>query len=282
MMKVVVTGAAGQLGGGTVRRLASRADVVGLTRNELDLTDHARVMSVIEGERPDLVINCTAYNAVDQAEDDPKTTLAVNAFAVQSLARAAAAARAVFVHYSTDFVFDGLAEEPYVETDPTNPRSVYGQSKLIGEWLAAEAPRVYVLRVESLFGGPAARSSVDKIIAALRAGREAPVFVDRIVTPSYVEDVAEATWALVSTDAPAGVYHVVNTGAATWYDLGREAARILNCAPRLRPVKVSDVPLRAPRPQYCALSNAKLARAGFRMPTWQDALERHLNSRLHS
>jgi dTDP-4-dehydrorhamnose reductase len=275
-MKVVVTGAAGQLGGATVRRLASRAEVVGLTRNELDLTDHARVMSVVERERPDVLINCTAYNAVDQAEDDAKAALAVNAFAVQSLARAAAASRAVFVHFSTDFVFDGLAEEPYVETDPTNPRSVYGQSKLIGEWLATEAPRAYVLRVESLFGGPAARSSIDKIIAAVQGGREAPVFVDRIVTPSYVEDVAEATWVLVSAAAPAGVYHVVNTGAASWYDLGREVARILDCPPRLRPVKVSDVPLRAPRPQYCALSNAKLERAGFQMPTWQDALKRYL------
>ncbi len=155
------------------------------------------------------------------------TRLAVNAFAVQSLARAAAAARAVFVHYSTDFVFDGLADAPYVETDAANPRSVYGQSKLIGEWLATEAPKAYVLRVESLFGGPAARSSVDKIVAALRAGHEAPVFVDRIVSPSYVEDVAEATWALVSTAAQTGVYHVVNTGAASWYDLGQEVARLL-------------------------------------------------------
>jgi dTDP-4-dehydrorhamnose reductase len=277
-MRIVVTGAAGQLGAATVRRLASSADVVPLTRAEIDLTNHDRVMSVISGARPDLVINCSAYNAVDRAEDDPVTALAVNAFAVQSLARAAAAAKAVFVHYSTDFVFDGLAEQPYVETDPTNPRSVYGQSKLVGEWLAGEAPAAYVLRVESLFGGPAARSSVDKIVAALRSGQEAPVFVDRTVTPSYVEDVAAATWALVTSRAPSGLYHVVNGGTATWYDVGREIASLLDCPPRLRPVKVSDVPMRAPRPQYCALSNAKLARAGFRMPEWQDALARYLTA----
>jgi dTDP-4-dehydrorhamnose reductase len=252
--------------------------VVALTRAEVDLTNHARVMSVVTGARPDLVINCSAYNAVDQAEDDPMTALAVNAFAVQSLARASAASSAVFVHYSTDFVFDGLAEQPYIEADPTNPRSVYGQSKLVGEWLASEAPTAYVLRVESLFGGPAARSSVDKIVAALRAGQEAPVFVDRIVTPSYVEDVAAATWALVTSGAPAGVYHVVNSGLTTWYELGQEIARLLDCQPRLRPVKVTDVPLRAPRPQYCALSNAKLASVGFQMPTWQDGLGRYLKT----
>jgi dTDP-4-dehydrorhamnose reductase len=277
-MNVVVTGAAGQLGGATVRRLSSLANVLALTRADVDLTDHDRVMAVVTGGRPDVVINCSAWNAVDQAEDDPLKALAVNAFAVQSLARAAAASNAVFVHYSTDFVFDGLAEQPYVETDPTHPRSVYGQSKLVGEWLACEAPTAYVLRVESLFGGPAARSSVDKIIAALRAGQEAPVFVDRTVTPSYVEDVAAATWALVTSHAPGGVYHVVNSRTTTWYELGREIARLLGCPARLRPVKVTDVPLRAPRPQYCALSNAKLASAGFQMPSWQDAIERYLKS----
>jgi len=277
-MNMVVTGAAGQLGGATVRRLSSLANVLALTRDDVDLTDHDRVMAVVTGGRPDVVINCSAWNAVDQAEDDPLKALAVNAFAVQSLARAAAASNAVFVHYSTDFVFDGLAEQPYVETDPTHPRSVYGQSKLVGEWLACEAPTAYVLRVESLFGGPAARGSVDKIIAALRAGQEAPVFVDRTVTPSYVEDVAAATWALVTSHAPGGVYHVVNSRTTTWYELGREIARLLGCPARLRPVKVTDVPLRAPRPQDCALSNAKLASAGFQMPSWQDAIERYLKS----
>jgi dTDP-4-dehydrorhamnose reductase len=275
-MKVVVAGAAGQLGGATVRRLTSLADVVPLTRADVDLTDHDRVVSIVTSAQPDLVINCSAYNAVDRAEDEPVAALAVNAFAVQSLARAAARANAIFVHYSTDFVFDGLAEQPYVETDPTNPRSVYGQSKLVGEWLAGEAPGAYVLRVESLFGGPAARSSVGKIVAALRSGQEAPVFVDRTVTPSYVEDVAAATWSLVTSRAPGGVYHVVNSGTTTWYDLGQEIARLLDRPPRLRPVKVTDVPLRAPRPQYCALSNAKLAGVGFQMPSWQDALRRYL------
>lgn len=275
-MRVVVIGAAGQLGGATVRRLTSIAEVIPFTRSDADLTDHERVMSIVTGARPDLVINCSAYNAVDRAEDEPVAALAVNAFAVQTMARAAARSNAAFVHYSTDFVFDGLAEQPYVETDPTHPRSVYGQSKLVGEWLASEAPGAYVLRVESLFGGSAARSSVDKIVAALKSEQEAPVFVDRTVTPSYVEDVAAATWSLVTSKAPGGVYHVVNSGTTTWYDLGREIARLLECPARLRPVKVTDVPLRAPRPQYCALSNAKLASAGFQMPTWQDALIRYL------
>jgi dTDP-4-dehydrorhamnose reductase len=273
-MKVVVTGAAGQLGSAFTSWLADKSEVVAFTRRELELTDTPRVAEVMRGTRPDVIVNCAAYNAVDRAEDEAAAALAVNTFAVQSLARAAAEIDATLVHYSTDFVFDGLGHTPYVESDATNPRSVYGQSKLMGEWLAADAPRAYVLRVESLFGGPAARSSIDRIIAALESSQEARVFVDRVVSPSFVDDVVTATWQLLATDAAPGVYHVVNSGSATWYDVGQEAARLLGSATPLVPVNVADMPLRAPRPQYCALSNAKLASAGVDMPTWQDALAR--------
>jgi dTDP-4-dehydrorhamnose reductase len=199
----------------------------------------------------------------------------VNAFAVRSLARAAGAAGAVLVHYSTDFVFDGETDRPYTEADEPRPKSVYGQSKLLGEWFALDAGGV-VLRVESLFGGPKPRSSVDKIISALLADREAPVFVDRVVSPSYVDDVAWATAVLLETGAARGLYHCVNTGHATWHDLGVEIARLLGRPARLAPIRVADVQMRASRPRYCALTNDKLARAGAPMPTWQDALGRYV------
>jgi len=275
--RYLVVGAAGQLGSAFTRRLADRgADPIALTRRELDLTDAAAIAAAVKAARPDVILNCAAYNAVDQAEDDAAGALAVNAFAVQDLARAAATVGGRLVHYSTDFVFDGLASAPYRETDPANPRSVYGQSKLIGEWLAMDAPTAYVLRVESLFGGPQTRSSVDKIIEALRAGRDARVFVDRVVSPSYVEDVVTATLTLVDRRAPSGLYHCVNSGSTTWYELAGEIARVLKIEPRLMPVKVADVPMRAARPQYCALSNDKLAAAGAAMPSWQDAVARYV------
>ena len=276
-MSYLIIGAAGQLGSTFVRMLASGdRPVHALTRADLDLTHEADVISAVAERRPSVILNCAAYNAVDRAEDDAAGALAVNAHAVQSLARAAVACGATLVHFSTDFVFDGLATTPYVEGDATNPRSVYGQSKLVGEWMALEAPGAYVLRVESLFGGPAARSSIDKIIAALRAGEPARVFVDRVVTPSYVEDVVTATLALVRRQAAPGLYHCVNSGATTWHDLGVEIARQLGVTPHLVPVRVADVSLPAPRPTYCALSNAKLAGAGATMPTWQDAVRRYL------
>src|SRR5690606_23452896 len=167
IVRYLVTGAAGQLGSTFVQRLArDGVDVVALTRAQLDLTDDAQVRATVARERPDVILNCAAYNAVDAAEDDAAGALAVNAFGVHSLARAAMPIGARLVHYSTDFVFDGFADRPYTEADPANPRSVYGQSKLVGEWLALTAPGALVLRVESLFGGPAARSSIDRIAAA--------------------------------------------------------------------------------------------------------------------
>jgi len=278
-MRYLITGAAGQLGAAFSRRLGAPGhDVVALTRRELELTDAPAVAAAVAGARPDVILNCAAYNAVDQAEGDAAGALAVNAFAVQDLARAAATVGARFVHYSTDFVFDGDAATPYVEDAPTNPRSVYGQSKLLGEWLALEAPGSLVLRVESLFGGPATRSSVDRIIQTLRSGESPRVFVDRVVSPSYVEDVIDATLTLLSLDAPGGIYHCVNSGSTTWHGLGEVIVSLLSTDVAVQGVAMSDVPMRAPRPRYCALANARLSAMGIRMPLWQDALARHVAS----
>ncbi|MFN8059587.1 MAG: dTDP-4-dehydrorhamnose reductase [Vicinamibacterales bacterium] len=279
-MRVLVTGAAGQLGIVTVATWARDHEVVACTRHELDITAPADVRATIERHRPDLVLNCAAYNLVDQAEADALPALHVNAFAVRHLARAAASLGAVFVHYGTDFVYDGEAQTPYTEEDAPRPQSVYGASKLLGEWFALECPRGYVLRVESLFGGPAPRSSVDRIVDALAGGRAAPVFVDRVVSPSYVEDVAAATRRLVEGRGAFGLYHCVNDGHASWFDVGCEVARLVGASPSLlAPMRVDEVSLVAKRPRFCALSNAKLKAAGVVMPPWQDAVARYLQAR---
>jgi len=275
-MKLLVFGAAGQLGRAFVA--SPDRDVVGVTRQDVDVTAAAAVLEAVEAHRPDLVINCTAYNNVDGAEDDARTALEVNAFAVRGMAAAARQTGAVFVHYSTDFVFDGEGDRPYTEDDRARPVGVYGMSKLLGEWLAADAPHAYVLRVESLFGGAQARSSVDRIVQALRAGQQAPVFTDRIVSPSYVADVVAATLDLVERGAAPGLYHCVNTGHTSWEGVGRFVADALGADPALlRLTSVRDVSLRARRPVYCALSNARLVAApGRPMPTWQEAVGKYL------
>jgi len=280
---ILVIGAEGQLGSAMVEAFAASARVVGLGRGDLDITVDAAVRDRIGRERPDVLINCAADNDVDGAETAPLRALSVNAFAVRELARAADQAGATLVHYSSDFVFDGTTSRPYVETDEPNPQGVYAASKLLGEWFALEARRAFVLRVESLFGalgaGREGRSSLDRIVEGIRAGREVPVFADRTVSPSYVVDLAAATRALVESGAAPGLYHCVNTGATTWYAIAQEIARLLGREPRLTPITLGDVTLRAPRPLYSALDNSRLRAAGVPMPAWQDALARYLGPR---
>ncbi len=280
--RVLVTGASGQLAHSVVRAFADQ-EVIAHTRATLDVTDGDAVQRETAKSRPDLIVNCAAFNQVDAAESHPTEAFAVNAFAVRSLARAAESWGAALVHYGSDFVFDGTATEPYDESAAPAPRSVYASSKLVGEWLALEPPRAYVLRVESLFGSPVEwtgrRGTLDAIVAGLEAGREVTVFTDRTVSPSYVVDVAAATRYLVETGAAPGTYHCVNSGYGTWQQGALEAARILGVAPRLTPITMADMPLAAARPRFCALSNRKLAAAGFAMPAWQDALRRWLAAR---
>jgi len=274
---ILITGAAGQLGEAMTAQLEREHEVVALNRADLDVADAAAVSDRVATVCPDVIVNCAAYTDVDGAQKNPVAALDANAWAVRALARAAEEINAVLVHYSTDFVFGGEATQPYTEQDEPNPRSAYAMSKLVGEWFALAAPQHYVLRVESLFGGPRAKSSVDKILQNLVAGREVRAFVDRTVTPSYVEDVVSATMALLNQRSPFGVYHCVNSGWTTWSGIARELAGLVGKpdAP-IVDVPVADVPMLAPRPKYAALSNAKLAAAGVAMPTWQDALRRYV------
>jgi dTDP-4-dehydrorhamnose reductase len=278
-MRFLVTGAGGQLGAVIAERFSASGDVISMTRNDLDISREPDVFRAMGQVRPDVIINCSAYNQVDRAEEQAVQAFEVNAFGVLALARAARDAGAVLVHYSTDFVFDGVSDRPYVESDPAAPQSNYARSKLLGEWFAADAPLHYVLRVESLFGGPLAKSSIDRILDAIQRGEPARVFVDRTVTPSYVTDVAEATAQLLAIRPPAGVYHCVNSGVTTWLEVALEAARLLGRDPNLIPTEVASVSLPAKRPKYCALSNEKLHREGIGMPNWQDALGRYIAGR---
>jgi dTDP-4-dehydrorhamnose reductase len=281
----MVTGAAGQLGSTVVNLFSGRADVSPFTRAELNIADDSHVLEVVTSVKPAVIINCAAYNDVDGAETSALPALAVNALGVRALARAAGEVGATLVHYSTDFVFDGTADRPYGEDDPPRPLSNYGMSKLLGEWFAFSpqpsdgAPQAsYVLRVESLFGGERAKSSIDKILTAIRTGKPVRVFRDRVVSPSYVGDVAWATEQLLDRRAPFGLYHCVNSGLATWVEVAEAAVRLLRRDADIVPVSVADVKLLASRPQYCALSNERLAAAGIVMPRWEDALARYLDT----
>jgi len=282
-MRVAITGTSGQLGAALVNECRQRKDdVILLDRSALDVRNGRAVAEMMDRLRPEVIVNCTGYNSVDAAEQHPVDALATNAFAVRGLARAANQIGAALVHYSTDFVFDGTEPTPRAETDAPNPKSAYATSKLIGEWFAADVPRHYVLRVESLFGqatgGPAPKGSVATIVDSLIHGRVAKVLVDRVVSPTFIADAAFATRELLERDGAPGLYHCVNSGYVTWVDFAAEAAKLLGVEPRFELLRFADVHLPAARPQYCALSNAKLAACGIQMPPWQDALARYIKS----
>jgi dTDP-4-dehydrorhamnose reductase len=280
-MRVAVTGASGQLGAVLSQEFRSH-DVTAFSHRDLDIADDAAVAAAMDRARPDAILNAAAWTDVDGAEDHPIEALNANAFGVRALARAAERHGAALVHYSTDFVFDGTASAPYTEEDRPNPRSVYATSKLLGEWFALDAPRAYVLRVESVFGGvpggPAPHGTIASILNRLLAGESPAVFVDRTVTPTYAIDAARATRQLVEGASAGGLYHCVNSGTCTWFEFARELAHQLGIDVPLKPIRMTDVTLRAARPRYCALSNVKLRSIGIEMPLWEDALGRFLQS----
>ena len=281
--QITLIGADGRLGGVLLGELVTGGyQVTGLTLSDLDITDAERVAVTLERLRPDVIVNCSAYNAVDAAEDHPSAAFAVNATGPSVLADAADATGALLVHFSTDFVFDGRAREPYREDASPNPLGVYGQSKLAGEEAVRKSRRHYICRLESLFGGSGFQghqATIDQIADRILDSRVVRAIADRTVSPSYAVDVAVATRRLIEIGAPYGVYHCVNSGYTTWIDLAHEVARELGVLPQIEPILSADLHAVAPRPLFCALSNDKLLGVGIQIPTWQSAVRRHLAPR---
>lgn len=254
-----VVGAAGMLGRAVVRELgATGAQVRPLTRRELDVTDPSACEAALEGA--DVVVNCSAWTAVDDAEEQEARAFAVNALGPAHLAAASARTGARFVHVSTDYVFSGAAQEPYGEDHPLSPRSAYGRGKAAGEWAArAGCADALVVRTAWLYGdGPC----FPRTIARLLAERDTITVVDdQVGQPTWTEDVASLLARLVETDVPAGVYHATSSGRATWRDLARSVAASLSLDPeRVLPTTSEAFVRPAPRPAWSVLGHDALRR----------------------
>jgi dTDP-4-dehydrorhamnose reductase len=279
-VRIALLGAGGRLGAVLRTELAAAGyEVMALRRADLDVCSRDEVNATIARLQPDVIVNCTAYNAVDRAESDAAGAFALNACAPALLAEAGKRVGALLVHYSTDFVFDGTALQPYTEEAATNPLSVYGASKLAGENEIRKLQSHYILRVSSLFGGTGVhghRATIDAISNKLLTGGGVRVFVDRTVSPSYVPDVVRATRFLLENEAPFGTYHCVSSGMTTWYGLAVYIADRLGLPATIVPVSVANVALTARRPQFCGMSNEKLLTLGMDAADWRVAVSHHL------
>jgi len=285
-MRVLLTGAGGQLAADLAATFEEAGhSVVRRARAELDIADAGAVRAALDEARPDAILNPAAYNRVDDAEQDPALSFAINAFGPRALAHAAAERDIVLAHYSTDYVVDGAKRAPYAEDDAPFPLSAYASSKLAGEYFArALAPRHYALRVCGLFGlaGRATRHGnfVETMLRAAAHGRALRVVADQIVAPTSTRDVAAATLALLERDAPYGLYHCTAHGETSWHDYARAIFAFAGVSANLSPTTAAEYAAPAPRPAYSILDNSKLERAiGTRPRHWRDSLEEYMSLR---
>jgi len=261
-------------------------EVVSLDRTKVDISDPASVEKILATEDPGNVVNAAAYNQVDVAENEPLPAFMANGFAVRNLAMACRQIDARFVHFSTDYVFDGAAGRPYTEDDAPHPLSVYAKSKLAGERAALErCRRAYVIRVCGLYGvarsATAGRTNfVETMLSAADAGQALRVVRDQVLAPSYTLDVAPKVWRVLARGAP-GIYHLTNAGQTSFYDFAREIFRLSGLAPSLAPVTAAEYGARARRPPYSVLARTRLAALGEDdLRPWPSALAAYLRERV--
>ena len=290
-MKVVLLGPNGQLGHdilGAHRESGEPFDLVPLPRDKLDVAMPEALERVLESLHFDILVNCTSYHKTDEAEDNASLAFAVNAHAVQAMARICAARRARFLHISTDYVFGGDIERttPHREDDPTVPVNVYGASKAMGETLARLASdNVVILRVASLFGIAGASGKGGNFVETMiRVGREKGalrVVDDQTMSPTATADVADVVMRMLIDGCAPGLYHVVNTGSTTWFEFALEIVLRAGIEATVTPCATGEYPVRAARPRFSVLDNAKVSAAFGAMPPWEDALDRYLRVKGH-
>jgi len=266
-MRVLVTGAAGQLGY-SLRTALSGHDVSALEHAQLDITKLDSVRAAVTGCRPDVIINSAAFNNVDGAEADPEAAFRLNAVGPRNLALASASLKIPLVHVSTDYVFDGEGNRAYHEYDATNPLSQYGASKLAGERAVASLnERHYIVRTAWLFH-PRGKNFL-KTMISLTSHPEVRVVNDQHGSPTYAPHLADAIARLIETEA-FGTYHFAGHGSTTWYDLTVALYRHLAIKTPVRPVTTDEFPRPAKRPRYSALITVQEPR--IVLPAWEEGL----------
>ncbi|HTZ17249.1 MAG TPA: dTDP-4-dehydrorhamnose reductase [Dissulfurispiraceae bacterium] len=283
-MKILITGSGGQLAQEFLKVLpAAGHEVIAPAEQSLDISDRAVVRQTVAASGPDLVLNCAAYNNVDKAEkDDADAAYRVNALGPKNLAAACREYDALMVHYSSDYVFDGLKEDLYAEDDATVPINNYGETKRAGEiFVMEEAAEYLIFRLSWVFG-EGRQNFLFKLLEWAKKKRVLKIVSDQVSVPTYTEDIARATMSAVDKDLR-GLYHLTNSGYASRYEVARYFLEKAGAENIVLPVTSDLFPSPARRPYFSAMSNSKLASAlGYKLPDWKNAVDRHVEKNRNS
>lgn len=276
-MKVLVTGASGQLGFDCVKELERRHIAVrGVNSKDFPLTDFAVMQQYLLDYKPDAVIHCAAYTAVDKAEEEAAACEAVNVIGTRNLAKLCHEIDAKLLYISTDYVFAGDGDKFYEPQDEKKPQNVYGLSKLKGEQaVAAELEKYFIVRISWVFGING-KNFIRTMLNLSKTHTELNVVNDQIGSPTYTSDLAVLLADIIQSDKY-GIYHATNEGTCSWADFAREIFKQARKAVKVNDVPATAYPTKAKRPYNSRLSKACLDKAGFkRLPAWQDAVKRYL------
>jgi dTDP-4-dehydrorhamnose reductase len=283
-MKIAVIGSTGQLGQDLMKTLRVDPEVVGLTHQDIEVTDYASVQTLKEQE-PNIIINTAAFHKTDQCEDEPLKTFSVNAVGPKNVAAICKELNATNVFISTDYIFSGLKNEPYTEADIPDPINTYGISKLAGELFTKQTPNHYIFRVASLFGVAGASGKggnfVETIIMKAKKGESISVVDDMWMSPTYTKDAAETIKKILELQLPFGVYHLTNQGQCTWFQFAQEIFKLAGLAPDLKRIATSQIQTKAKRPLFSALKSVKLSKYNLEMRSWEKALYSYLVEKGH-
>ena len=274
-MRVLVPGAAGMLGSDVVAVAGARGhDVVALTRSQLDVTDDAAVDETVTAAAADVIINCAAFTDVDGAEADEVSAFAVNAHGAGNLARAASRSGTRLVHVSTDYVFDGTATQPYVESDRTDPRSAYGRTKLGGEHAVLATSTAHAVVRSAWLFGPDGRNFVATMLGLVGDGRhEVAVVTDQIGCPTYTAHLAERLLD-IATSGRGGVFHAAGSGHCSWNEFARAIFAAAAVEVTVTETTSETLGRPAPRPAWSVLASE---RSDVVLPSWQEGLTAYLS-----
>lgn len=277
MQRILITGANGQLAREYQKYLYNlNLDVLALDRDSLDITSLDKVKEVFDAYRPDIVINCAAYNFVDKAEEDTEKAFNVNAKGVKNLAISSKKYNALIVHYSTDYVFDGSKESPYLEVDEPNPINKYGESKLLGESLLIEETENYLIFRVSWVFGPGRQNFLYKLTEWARQRDILKIVCDQVSIPTYTEDIVKVS-TLAINKGLRGLFHLTNSGYASRYEVSKYFLEKRGLNVMIIPVRSEYFPTPAKRPYFSVMSNSRISNIlDIKIPDWREGIERFI------